>query len=178
MEATPEQMRLFVAQAIYKDIAPIVSTKGAGPRVDFNDECMEKYVLYGSKTLGFEWDGVHVADTVINFTKPTESRSEDVLEMADPDAARAWALDNAEAVARYVAEDSEALKAIVDKHLRTTGELADGFEVREVIHPGEPRKFKSVTLKVDSEAILSLVPQLAPSVAAGLLTAGGGYDAR
>lgn len=171
-QATPDQMRLFVAQAIYKAVAPRVATKGVSDRTRFNAELLDAYETDGSKSWGWEWDGEHVADAHISFTKATESREELRVDVEDPLAVKAWLVEHSDDLAAWVLCDPTRTKGVIEGMARDLGLVADGAEARTVVVPGEPRRVKAVTLKVDEQAVLRLAPQLAPSVAAGMLTGG------
>lgn len=148
--------KLAIAQAFQAQVGKMTKTG-----VDYNlrgevdAEMREMYEATGSKTFDVKLLGRKVGTYYLTISKPTESRTERKLEIADGQALYDWALQH-----DLVEIDMKK----VERHFQETGEIPDGCEAYEVMVLGDNGgDITRSTLKVDgNEVVSALGPQLEP----------------
>lgn len=160
---------LAIAQAIFKGVSEIVSTKDPDSlrsRVDRMYAAM--YEDTGAKSFDVQVDGQNVGTYSLKFSKPTDGYEEEVFYVADYLKLADWASKVPERdIREYIASH---LKAFAQWTFDATGEIADGCDIETVVTPAEEPHIIGSTLKIDTEAVIKAA-SLPPSVA-GLLRDG------
>ena len=160
----PAMQRLAIAQALYKKIAEMVSTKEPESlRSEVDEQVKGFYAATGGKSYDIDINGKQVGTMTVNVAKESTST---VFDLADDTAFTRWLFDTddgREACARYAYEHAEAFTKWLASD---TGEIPDGVEVREVT---VPKHIKNTTLRVDPGKVASALGNTLSPVVAGLL---------
>lgn len=166
MIASSDLERLALAQAVYKALGSIVSTKGDSLRARLDAEVVADYPLTGVKSRDVLLHGEKVGTYAVKLTKPV-------------DGVEARLVD-AEAFIRWIRESDggmDMLKRLVYseparlvKLASCDGELPDGCRVERVV---EPSRVSGAVLKVSPEKVAAALGDGLPSAVMGLLDGGG-----
>lgn len=160
--------RLAVAQAVYKAVAKVVSTKDADSlRSKADADLLDMYDRMGVARVDLKVAGEKVGSYSVRVGKPTEAKVERELSVGDLERVYQWATtDAAEEYREWcVAHAGE----FAEYAFREYGEVADGCEVVERVTPGEPGRVLGTTLKVDEQKVARALGAQLPSTVAGLL---------
>lgn len=153
--------RAIVAQALYKGIAGVVSTKDPGSlRHELDEHFLALYEQTGGKSYELKVAGQKVGTASVTV-KDGEYEEQQRENVADMGAFRSWCIDNG-------LVKTEPDWAAVRRHMAVTGEVPDGMSVETVRVPVKS-PVRRVTLRVDVAKVEgALGSRLAPAVA-GLL---------
>lgn len=165
-----EREQLFVAQAFYNAIAEQVSTKDPNNlRGRVSEEYKHLYEETGAKSFDAKLNNEKVGTFSLTVSKPTDSRTEQVVEIDDENKIFRW--DGYAYMARHFAGD-HILEA-VRHYFNATGELPPGCSLVEVNYPGSPGgEVTKTTLKVDTQKVAEVIKGNLPEVAMALLEGG------
>ena len=168
--------QLAVAQAIYKAVGTVVSTKDPDSlRSACDAEAVRRYEAEGVKSTDILIDGLKVGTYSVKVSKAKPKRK----------APRAW-VDDWDAFTDWLTDEDGAnwLRHLVDEHgdalasdiLHETGEIAPGCVAQlDYCEPAEPARVTGTTLRVDTAAVAEAVGgQLGAGVTA--LLEGGADD--
>lgn len=167
--------KLAVAQAFYKAVSEVVSTKDpASLRSQVDGQMREQFERMrqagtAPKSFDVELMGRKVGTYSITTTKatPQEERVEFVVE--DQAAFDMWAMDNGFAKQAVVIDH-----AAVMAHFEQTGDVPDGCYPRNVVVPAvEGGYIKSTSLRVDKEKVVRALGTQLESATYQLLEEGG-----
>ena len=169
--------QLAVAQAIYKAVGTVVSTKDPDSlRSACDREAVRRYEKEGVKSTDILIDGLKVGTYSVKVSKPKPKRK----------APRAWVDDWDEFTDWLTHEEDGAnwLRSLIEEHgdalasdiLHETGEIAPGCVAQlDYCEPAEPARVTGTTLRVDTAAVAEAVGgQLGAGVTA--LLEGGADD--
>lgn len=163
--------RLFVAQALYSALGEYVSTKNPDSlrakqdirvRADYKRDSEN-----GAAPASYNAfvNGVKVGTYSVRIKKAVPASVEEKPEVTDQGALYRWAAANG-----YTRTEVD-MDRVLD-HLRETGELPDGMELRHVVHDAQPEAVSGTTLRIDPQKVAeALGPQL-PQAVVGLLSGG------
>lgn len=170
--------QLAVAQAIYKAVSTVVSTKDPDSlRSACDAEAARRYEAEGVKSTDINIDGVKVGTYSVKVSKAKPKRK----------APRVW-VDDRDEFAEWLASEDGAgwLRQLVEEHgnelafgvFYETGEIAPGCVAQlNYCEPAEPARVTGTTLRVDTAAVAEAVgAQLGAGVTA--LLEGGTDDQR
>jgi len=156
-ELTPVQ-RLAVAQAVYRRVGAIVSTKDPDSlRAQCDADMRANFENTGAKSYDVVIDGSKVGTYSVKTSKPKKNVD---LRVVDMKAYVEWCCQNS----CMTTDDAQARRKFEE-----TGEVPDGCEVVEIETAGG---YSGTVLKVDEEAVADAVGGLLPSTIAGLLEDG------
>ena len=159
-----EQERIekaIVAQALFKGISDVVSTKDPDSlRHELDEHFLGLYEQTGAKSFELKIGGSKVGTASVTV-KDGEHEEQSREEVVDMGAFRSWCIDSG-----FVKTEPDW--AAVRRHMAVTGEVPDGMSVETVQVPVKS-PVRRVTLRVDVAKVESaLGSRLAPAVA-GLL---------
>lgn len=147
--------KLAIAQACYKTIAGIVSTKDPDSlRGMCDQDAIANYLSTGAKSYDVRLMGEKVGTYSVRVNKPKRVEK---LRVTDMDAYVAWCVENA----CMTTDDQQA-----ERRFQETGELPDGCEL-EVTETSET--VAGATLKVDEGKVADALGDALPAVAAHAL---------
>ena len=163
--------RLLVAQAMYKALGPVVSTKDPDSlRSRFDSYILDNYAQTGAKTIDLRGiDGAKCGTASVRVGKDTPAHVERHVRISSGDTFMDAVRSDPSTIDGYVASHMEE---IAEWCLDHDGELLDGVsvETREVpMRPGEPQ---GVTLRIDPQKVWDSFGKALPSAVAGLLAVG------
>ena len=159
--------RLAVAQAIYKAVADIVSTKNPdGMRAQADAELMDAYTQMGVKSMDLRVEGQKVGTYSVTMAKAVPEKQDARLDVEDHDR-----------LVRWLRSDTEALDSLIemyaDKYAQTlfsaSGEVPDGCDAVTVVTPAQPEHPKGTVLRVDTQKVAQALKGQLPEAVAGLL---------
>ena len=169
-----ETASLVLAQAIYKAVAGMVSTKDPdGLRGRFDARVMAQYAETGAKTIdlrGPDGSKVGTASVRVGRDEPAHVEQEVLVTdrgrlvrelFADEDALREYVEDNALSVARWMV---------------AAGYIFDGMEIASRDVPARPGQPTGVSLRVDPRKVAASYGKALPAAVAGFLAEGVGDD--
>lgn len=148
--------RLYVAQALYKAVSEVVSTKGDGLRAQEDAELLSLYEAEGVKSLDAKVNGVKVGTYSVTVAKGS---SKSGLETVDEDALRKWARENG-----YVREEIDY--GAIEDLFRATGEVPDGCEPYTVTTAEHAR---GTVLRIDPAKVVKALSTSLPVAVESLL---------
>lgn len=147
--------KLAIAQAVYKTVAGIVSTKEEDNLRDMCDQdAIANYLSTGAKSYDVRLMGEKVGTYSVRVNKP---KHDEKLKVVDMDAYVAWCMENA----CMTTDDAQA-----ERRFRETGELPDGCELEVT---DTPETVAGATLKVDEAKVADALGDALPAVAAHAL---------
>lgn len=151
--------QLAVAQAIYKAVGTVVSTKDPDSlRSACDAEAVRRYETEGVKSTDILIDGLKVGTYSVKVSKAKPKRK----------APRAW-VDDWDEFIDWLTHEDEAdswLRSLVEEHgdalaseiLHETGEIAPGCVAQpDYCEPAEPARVTGTTLRVDTAAVAEAV---------------------
>ena len=151
--------KLTIAQALYKAIADVVSTKNPDSlRSELDAEMLKAYELDGIKSRDMRVNGQKVGTYTVRVKK---AFSKDKPVLTDISAFTSWLMDNKEYAIDYALSQPE-FAAWVISH----GELPDGYELERVEFP---EMATGTTLKVDVQKVADAMGNELPNAVAGLI---------
>lgn len=166
MDELTDVQRLAVAQAVYKAVSGIVSTKdGDSLRSECDRVLVDQYERTGAKSYDVPINGVKVGTYSVKVSKAKPKRK----------APRVW-VDDGDEFAEWLASEDGAcwLRHLVDEHgdelafgvFYETGEIAPGCVAQlNYCEPAEPSRVTGTTLRVDTAAVAEAMgPVLGESV--------------
>ena len=165
--------RLAVAQAVYKAVADIVSTKNPdGMRAEADRQLMDAYAQMGVRSMDLKVAGQKVGTYSVTLAKAVPEKQ----------AARLDVTDHGELV-RWLKEDPDAMDSLIEMYadqyaqalFAASGEVPDGCEATTVVTPAQPEHPKGTTLRVDVHKVAEALKGQLPEAVAGLLE--GSQDA-
>lgn len=151
--------KLTVAQALYKAVADVVSTKNPDSlRSELDAEMLHSYDLDGIKSRDLRINGEKVGTYTVRVKK---AFSKDRPVLTDIDAFIKWLNENQDYALDYAQSQPDFVAWVVMQ-----GELPDGYE----LHRDEfPEAATGTTLKVDVQKVADAMGNELPSAVAGLL---------
>lgn len=162
--------RLAIAQAVYKAVADVVSTKNPDSlRSQADRELRDMYDSMGVKSLDLKLEGQKVGTYSVTMAKATEEKHSRFLKVTDPAKVQAWAEENETEFREWL---SGAWEAFADYCFETYGEVPEGTEVVDHMIPALPEHVKGTTLRVDPAKVAKALQGQLPAYVAGLLEGG------
>lgn len=147
--------QLAVAQAVYKSVAGIVSTKDADSLRSMCDaDTIANYASTGAKSYDVRLLGEKVGTYSVRVNK---AKKVSTLAVEDQDAYMAWCADNG-----FVLTDDKRAQQWLDQ----TGEVPDGCTV---LVDEQPERVAGTTLKVDERKVAEVMGGELPAAVRGLL---------
>ena len=166
-----EREKLAFAQALFKAVSELVSTKNPDSlRAEVDRQFLEQYEQTGAKSFDLSINGENVGTYSLRFSKerPQESRTE--LEIYDYEQLAKWFNEKTDEELRYYVALN--LGDYARYAFDMEGELPDGCRPREIITAAIPKQCIGGVLKVDGGKVAQAMKgQLGQSVA-GLLSGG------
>ena len=159
----PAMQRLAIAQALYKRLAEMVSTKDPESlRSEVDGEIKAFYEATGAKSYDVNLNGQKCGTFSVNVAKES---TKTVFDLVDDDAFGKWITGD---------EVVDIIDAFIDSHIEefvkfaveTTGEIPDGVEPRTVT---TPEYVKGTTIRIDPRKVAAALGNALPSTIAGLL---------
>lgn len=131
MASTSDAEKLAVAQAMYKALGAIVSTKDPGSlRAHIDNTMRERYETEGIDRMRLMLGGIEVGKLSVTTTKPKHETIVSVYNLNDLEL---WLEDNQRLAMDYALENADDfVKWVLD----TDGELADGAKIEGRDTPG------------------------------------------
>jgi len=168
--------QLAVAQAIYKAVGTVVSTKDPDSlRSACDAEAVRRYETEGVKSTDILIDGLKVGTYSVKVSKAKPKRKAPRAWVDDWDEFIDWLTheDGANWLRSLIEENGDALASEI---LHETGEIAPGCVAQlDYCEPAEPARVTGTTLRVDTAAVAEAVGgQLGAGVTA--LLEGGADD--
>jgi hypothetical protein len=170
MDELTDVQRLAVAQAVYKAVSGVVSTKDEDSlRSECDRVLVEQYEQTGAKSYDVPINGMKVGTYSVKVSKAKPKRK----------APRAW-VDDWDEFTDWLTHDDGAdwLRSLVEEHgdalaleiLHETGEIAPGCVAQlDYCEPAEPPRATGTTLRIDMEAMHDVMrPMLGDGVTAFL----------
>lgn len=167
MEATSDLERLAVAQAVYKAVGKMVSTKGDSLRTRCDRALMDEFVMEGTDRKRLMVNGHPVGTYSVKMSKAVDAVEPELVE---PEKFIQWIRTSdggLDMLKRLVY--GEAARMV--KLAATDGELPDGCRVRRVV---EPEKMVGTVVNVRPEAVAAALKGELPDAMAGLIEGGEG----
>lgn len=163
--------RLAVAQAMYKAVAGMVSTRDPDSlRARADADMLENYERMGMKSVDLRVNGEKVGTYSVNVSKPTGAAKTSRVVVDDSEAAYRWAMTAA------ADEYEDWCIANIDRFcayaLSEFGEVADGARVVTEETAAQPERATGTVLKVDPPKVAHALGVQLPYAVAGLLTGG------
>ncbi len=171
MDELTDVQRLAVAQAVYKAVSGVVSTKdGDSLRSECDRVLVEQYERTGAKSYDVPINGIKVGTYSVKVSKAKPKRK----------APRAW-VDDWDEFIDWLTHDEEAdcwLRWLIEENgdalaldiLRETGEVAPGCVAqRDYCEPAEPARVTGTTLRVDPDAVAEAMGPMLGERVMGLL---------
>lgn len=166
MDELTDVQRLAIAQAVFKAVSAVVSTKdGDSLRSECDRVLVDQYERTGAKSYDVPINGVKVGTYSVKVSKPKPKRK----------APRVW-VDDGDEFAEWLASEDGAgwLRQLVEEHgdeiafgvFYETGEIAPGCVAQpDYCEPAEPARVTGTTLRVDADAVAEAMgPMLGESV--------------
>lgn len=151
--------KLTIAQALYKSVADVVSTKNPDSlRAEVDAEMLDTYRREGIKSRDLRLNGEKVGTYSVRVKKAF-TKERPVL--TDMSAFKAWLEDNQEYAVGYALSQPDFAEWVIQQ-----GELPDGYELDRVEFP---EIAAGTTLKVDVQKVADAMGNELPSAVAGLL---------
>ena len=163
--------RLTVAQAVYKAVADMVSTKDPDSlRSRADADMLANYERMGMKSVDLRINGEKVGTYSVKVSKPTTSTTRTRLVVDDSEEAYRWAVRSA------TDEFEDWCIANIDRFcqyaLDEFGEVADGAHVVTEETDAQPERATGTVLKVDPPKVAHALGVQLPYAVAGLLEGG------
>lgn len=163
--------RLAVAQAMYKAVAGMVSTRDPDSlRARADADMLENYERMGMKSVDLRVNGEKVGTYSVKVSKPTGAAKTSSVVVDDSEAAYRWAMTAA------TDEYEDWCIANIDRFceyaLSEFGEVADGAHVVTEETAAQPERATGTVLKVDPPKVAHALGVQLPYAVAGLLTGG------
>lgn len=158
--------RLAIAQAVYKAVGKIVSTKGESLRVECDRKVLNDFMLDGVDRRRLMINGQAVGTYSIKMSKPVDGVEP---ELVDAGKFIQWIRESdggLDMLKRLVHSDP----AKMVKLAACDGELPDGCRVRRVC---EPPKVTGTLVTVKPEKVAAALGGELPGAIAGLIEGGG-----
>jgi hypothetical protein len=170
MDELTDVQRLAVAQAVYKAVSGVVSTKDEDSlRSECDRVLVEQYEQTGAKSYDVPINGIKVGTYSVKVSKAKPKRK----------APRAWVDDWDEFIDWLTNDDgADWLRHLVEEHgdalaldiLRETGEVAPGCVAQpDYCEPAEPARVTGTTLRVDADAVAEAMGPMLGERVMGLL---------
>lgn len=151
--------KLTIAQALYKAIADVVSTKNPDSlRSEMDVEMLKAYELDGIKSRDLRINGEKVGTYTVRVKK---AFSKDRPVLTDISAFKAWLDDNHQYAIAYSLSQPDFVSWVIAQ-----GELPDGYELERVEFP---EAATGTTLKVDVQKVAQAMGNELPNAVAGLI---------
>lgn len=151
--------KLTIAQALYKAIADVVSTKNPDSlRSELNAEMIKAYELDGIKSRDMRVNGKKVGTYSVRVKK---AFSKDKPVLTDISAFKAWLDDNSDYAVAYALSQPDFVSWVIAQ-----GELPDGYEIERVEFP---EMATGTTLEVDVQKVADAMGNDLPNAVAGLI---------
>lgn len=163
--------RLAVAQAMYKAVAGMVSTRDPDSlRARADADMLENYERMGMKSVDLRVNGEKVGTYSVKVSKPTGAAKTSRVVVDDSEAAYRWAMTAA------TDEYEDWCIANIDRFceyaLSEFGEVADGAHVVTEETAAQPERATGTVLKVDPPKVAHALGVQLPYAVAGLLSGG------
>lgn len=163
--------RLAVAQAVYKAVADMVSTKNPDSlRSRADADMLGNYERMGMKSVDLRVNGEKVGTYSVKVSKPTPATNRTRLVVDDSEEAYRWAVRSA------TDEFEDWCIANIDRFceyaLSEFGEVADGAHVVTEETAAQPERATGTVLKVDPPKVAHALGTQLPQAVAGFLTGG------
>ena len=163
--------RLAVAQAMYKAVAGMVSTRDPDSlRARADADMLGNYERMGMKSVDLRVNGEKVGTYSVKVSKPTGAAKTPRVVVDDSEAAYRWAMTAA------ADEYEDWCIANIDRFceyaLSEFGEVADGAHVETEETDAQPERATGTVLKVDTPKVAHALGAQLPFAVAGLLAGG------
>ena len=171
MDELTDVQRLAVAQAVYKAVSAVVSTKdGDSLRSECDRVLVDQYERTGAKSYDVPINGIKVGTYSVKVSKAKPKRK----------APRAW-VDDWDEFIDWLTHEDEAdcwLRSLIEEHgdelaseiLHETGEIAPGCAAQlDYCEPAEPSRVTGTTLRVDAAAVAEAMGPMLGERVMGLL---------
>lgn len=163
--------RLAIAQALYKAVAGMVSTKDPDSlRARADADMLANYERMGMKSVDLRVNGEKVGTYSVKVSKPTGAAKTSRLVVDDSEAAYRWAMTAA------ADEYEDWCIANIDRFcqyaLDEFGEVADGAHVETDTAAAQPERATGTVLKVDVPKVAHALGGELPVAVSGLLDGG------
>lgn len=157
--------QVLVAQALYRELGKVVSTKGDGLRSQVDAEVLDWYAKTGAKSFDVNIGGQKVGTYSVTVSKP---KSERVYDLEDAEAFEGWLAsdEGLDAANGFLGDHTEQF---VREYAEGTGTVPPGVAVRTVETPAHA---KGTVVRPDAAKLARALGGELPTVIAGLL--GGG----
>lgn len=157
-----ELQKLSIAQALYKKLAQIVSTKDPDSiRAMVDDTIRANYESTGAKSYDIMLMGDKVGTISVKSSKASKSVD---LHIVDMDAYVQWCIQNS----CIDTDDAQAKRKFLE-----TGELPDGCEVVEY---EKPAGYSGTVLRIEEDTIIDMVRERGLFESVDRLLIGDGSD--
>lgn len=151
--------KLTIAQALYKSVADVVSTKNPDSlRAEVDAEMLDAYRREGIKSRDLRINGEKVGTCSVRVKKAF-TKERPVL--TDMSAFKAWLEDNQEYAVGYALSQPDFVDWVIRQ-----GELPSGYDLETIEFP---EVAAGTTLKVDVKKVASSMGNELPNAVAGLL---------
>lgn len=151
--------KLTIAQALYKSVADVVSTKNPDSlRAEVDAEIIDAYNRDGIKSRDLRLNGEKVGTYSVRVKKAF-TKERPVL--TDMSAFKAWLEDNQEYAVGYALSQPDFVDWVIRQ-----GELPSGYDLETIEFP---EVAAGTTLKVDVQKVADAMGNELPSAVAGLL---------
>lgn len=170
MDELTDVQRLAIAQAVFKAVSAVVSTKDPDSlRSECDRVLVEQYERTGAKSYDVPINGTKVGTYSVKVSKAKPKRK----------APRVW-VDDGDEFAEWLASEDGAgwLRQLVEEHgdeiafgvFYETGEIAPGCVAQpDYCEPAEPARVTGTTLRVDADAVAEAMGPMLGERVMGLL---------
>lgn len=163
--------RLAVAQAMYKAVAGMVSTRDPDSlRARADADMLGNYERMGMKSVDLRVNGEKVGTYSVKVSKPTGAAKTSRVVVDDSEAAYRWAMTAA--ADEYEDWCIANINRFCDYALSEFGEVADGAHVETEEADAQPERATGTVLKVDPPKVAHALGAQLSFAVAGLLSGG------
>ena len=160
-----EEQQLAVAQALYKRVGEMVSTKNPDSlRNAVDAKYKQLYIDTGAKSFDVSIDGQKVGTYSLRFAKQKPSEVVRSFEIKDFMELAKWFSEDVEG-AEMMRFTALSLKDFAEWHFLETGELPGGCEIVESVTPETGGEYLGGVLKIDMESMACALEVSAPQMA-------------
>lgn len=164
-----EEQQLAVAQALYKRVGEMVSTKNPDSlRNAVDAKYKQLYIDTGAKSFDVNIDGQKVGTYSLRFAKNKPSETVRTFEINDFTALAKWFSDDVDEV-EYMRFAALSLKDFAEWYFGDTGELPGGCEIVESVTPETGGEYLGGVLKIDMESMACALEATSPQMAGYLM---------
>jgi hypothetical protein len=145
--------RLYVAQAIYKAIAEMVSTKDEHSlRSEADQWLVDMYEQTGAKSYDARLCGQKVGTFSVKVAKAVAGKTVPTTDVKDWEGFEAWLFDEGiETLKEFAIEHATE---IAERWVDATGEMPEWATTTMVDVPGKPERVTGTTLRIDPQKVV------------------------